>query len=145
MSGAGEDLAGFERRVRAVLERDTGALSGRVRSRLTRARHIAMAGARARREPPQPHWRLRRTWLPATAAAAAVLAAVWLLRPYRTTPPPGGGAGIVTAHDVQLLTDRDGLALVEEGDGEFYEWAVAQARNNPAPAAGAAGPDKHVG
>jgi|AUZX01.1.fsa_nt_gi hypothetical protein len=143
MSVPGDDLAGFERRVRAVLEHDAGGLSGRVRSRLTRARHVAVAGARARRD--TPHWRLLRTWLPATATAAAALAAVWLLRPYRTTPAPRPGTGIVTTQDVQLLTDRDGLALVEEGDGEFYEWAVARARSKSTSAAGGRGPGKHGG
>ena len=145
MTLPGDDLAGFERRVRAVLEHDVGGLSGRVRSRLTQARHVAMAGARVRRD--TPNWPRLRTWLPATATAAAALAAIWLLKPYRSASPssPGVGAGIVTTRDVQLLTDRDGLALIEEGDGEFYEWAVAQARSKPASAAGEAGPDTHGG
>ncbi len=144
MNVPGDDLARFERRIRAVLERDAGGLSGRVRSRLTQARHAALAGARARRD--RPRWPLLRTWLPASATAAAAVAAIWLLRPYRTAPPPlAPGAGIVTTRDVQLLTDGDGFAMVEDGDGEFYEWAVAQARSKPGSPAGEAGPSKHDG
>ena len=143
MTARNDDLAGFERRVRAVLEQDAAGASGRVRSRLTQARHVALAGARARREKPSGRLLWPRAWLPATVTAAAALAAVWLLRPYRTAQPPA--PGIVTAQDVQLLTDRDGLALVEGGNGEFYEWAVAQARGTPASVAGEAGPGKHGG
>ena len=143
MTARDDDLAGFERRVRAVLEHDAAGVSGRIRSRLTQARHVAVAGARARRDMPPGRLLRPRTWLPATVTAAAALAAVWLLRPYRTAQPPA--PGIVTAQDVQLLTDRDGLALVEGGNGEFYEWAVAQARSTPASAAGKAGPGKHGG
>jgi hypothetical protein len=129
MTAPGDTGLGFEQRLRQLLAHSESGVSGHVRSRLTEARHAALRSARAHTDTRRP--RLR-TWLP-VAAMAAALALAWLRGPFRATPSPGAGARVVTAADVQLLTDRDGLALVAEGDGEFYEWAVARARSHSTP------------
>lgn len=139
---ARDDWRDFELRVRALLEQGTQGVGGPVRSRLTRARHAALGGVGAGREGLRV-WPRLLAWLPVAAAAAAVL---WLLGPYPSLrSPPAVAARVVTAQDVDLLTDRDGLALVEEGDGEFYEWAVAQAQSAPPSSAVQGGRGKNGG
>lgn len=138
MSGA-DDRTAFERRLAALLERDADTTSGHVRSRLTQARHAALAEAAQR-----PGWLrrglvARRVWMPAAGALVAAVVLVMLLGPRRAAPAPPftANTGALAVEDVSLLSDRDGLALVQDGDGQFYEWAAAQAR--PEPQAGAEG------
>ena len=143
-----DELAAFERQLGELLQRDAGAASGRVRSRLNQARHAALLEAGERRGPWRHSLTGRRVWLPAAGALAAVALLVLVLGPRPVPPPPfAAGAGVVmTAQDMTLLTDRDGLALVEGGDGQFYEWAAAQASSAPAaPAAADDEPDKNGG
>jgi hypothetical protein len=120
----------FEQRLRELLEAHAQRASGRVRSHLTRARHAAVAqaipgGARAL------VLRGRRLWVPTTGvvAAAAVLALV--MRLHQPQPRLPAAANAIASGDLDLLTDRDGLTLVEGGDGEFYEWAVYEAQAQP--------------
>jgi hypothetical protein len=117
----------FARRARALLEGSLDALSARTRSRLTRARHAALEergslGA----------WR---NWLPAGAVAGAVLAALLLVG--RLPAPEPQQASVASGEDLELLADRDGLALgqdqaAQEGevDYEFYDWAVSTAQDS---------------
>ena len=143
------ELAAFERQLGELLQRDAGAASGRVRSRLNQARHAALVEAGERRGVWRRSLPGRRIWLPTAGALAAVALLVLALgpRPVAAPPPFAAGAGVVmTAQDMTLLTDRDGLALVEDGGGQFYEWAAAQARGAPASAAAADDePDKNGG
>ncbi len=142
------ELAAFERQLGELLQRDAGAASGRVRSRLNQARHAALAEAGERRGAWRQSLLGRRIWLPAAGALAAGALLVLVLGPRPAAPPPfAAGAGVVmTPQDMTLLTDRDGLALVEDGDGQFYEWAAEQARSAPAsPAAADGEPDKNGG
>ena len=116
--------SGLERRARALLEESAASVDGRVRSRLTRARHAALAATR--------HDRARRAWLswaPAGALAAGLLGALVYVRhghgwlPGGTVPAAEGGAD-----DLELLADADALQLAEDaGDYDFYEWAAAAA------------------
>lgn len=142
-----EELAAFERQLGELLQRDAGAASGRVRSRLNQARHAALLEAGKRRGPRRHGLTGRRVWLPAAGALAAAALLVLVLGPRPAPPPPfAAGAGVVmTAQDMRLLTDRDGLALVEGGGGQFYEWAAAQASSAPAAAAADDEPDKNGG
>ncbi|MCC7462724.1 MAG: hypothetical protein IT480_09735 [Gammaproteobacteria bacterium] len=122
---SGEESNGnsnLERRARELLEASAAGLDGRVRSRLTRARHAALAVQR--------HARARRAWLswaPVGALAAAVLGALVYVRHGRMllpghTPPASG------ADDLELLADVDALPLAEDaGDYDFYEWAASAA------------------
>jgi hypothetical protein len=76
-------VSDFENRSRAALEASVAHLDGRVRSRLTRARHAALDELQRRRH--------RTAWWPllpvATFGAAAVLAVtLWTQRPEAVVP-----------------------------------------------------------
>jgi anti-sigma-K factor RskA len=131
MSAQGEQLTDFERRARVALEESVLRIDGRVRSRLNQARQAAVEATVSRRRPLFSRFF---TLVPtASAAAAALLVAVFLVHPgSQTESPPvaslvgDGGGGAV---DLELLSDSDGLDLVEEGgdgSGSFYEWAADQ-------------------
>jgi negative regulator of sigma E activity len=105
----------FEKRTREALDESAGRLDGRTRSRLTQARHAALAQL----EHPQRHW--WRSFVPAGAAAAvAVLAVViWSGSPEQPMASPGD--------DMELLADADAPDFVNDGeDLEFYEWAAGE-------------------
>jgi hypothetical protein len=148
------DPAGLERLARQAggrLRASAEGLDARTRSRLTQARHAALAqavqgGVLARwlglpglRNVLQPAlWRGWQRWVPAGALAASVLlVALLVLR------VPGPGQPLPAAaslEDAELLADSDVLALVQEStqasgaDGadapdaqagfDFYDWAV---------------------
>lgn len=131
MSAQGEQLTDFERRARVALEESVMRIDGRVRSRLNQARQAAVEAAAA---PRRPLFSRFFTLVPtASAAAAALLVAVFLVHPgsQMESPPVAslvgdGGGGAV---DLELLSDSDGLDLVEDGgdgSGSFYEWAADQ-------------------
>jgi hypothetical protein len=111
----------FEKRTREVLEESTARLDGRTRSRLTQARHAALAAGA------KPGSLFGRGWLrsyaPAGAAAVAVLAVVmWVQRPVDSVVP---GSGAVD--DMELLADGDAPDFVDDADDpEFYEWAAGE-------------------
>ena len=121
----------FERRTRALLMQSAEALPGAVRSRLTRARHAALA-ARSVRAPS-----FTRRWMPLGAAVAAVLALLIVYVPHGRGPleSPVPGAGL---EDIELLTDTDAVPLNgdQEVDYDFYEWAAAEAAGAGGPAVG---------
>ena len=108
----------FEKRTQEVLEESTARLDGRTRSRLTQARHAALAEL-AR---PERHW--WRAYVPAGAAAAVAVMAVVLWG------QPGGptAAAVSPLDDLELLADADAQDFVDDGeDLEFYEWAAGEA------------------
>ena len=118
--------AGFERRVRVLLNDSAAGLDGRTRSRLTQARYAALAQLAVR--PGRKSWR---SWAPAGAVAMAVLATLLYVGQRGGDAPltnPAGGAAI---DDFELLADADALELTAELDAEldyeFYEWAAAAA------------------
>ncbi|MFM2288324.1 MAG: hypothetical protein RL684_1467 [Pseudomonadota bacterium] len=112
-------------------------LDARTRSRLTQARHAALA--QAGQGNALARWlglaglqRGWQRWLPAGALAASVLLAALLV-----VRMPGAGHVQPVAgpfEDTELLADADGLALAQEagqepdqqgdGDFDFYAWAV---------------------
>lgn len=105
----------FEKRAREVLDDSAGRLDGRTRSRLTQARHAALAQL----EQPARHW--WRSYVPAGAAAAvAVLAVVmWTPGTDRQQASP--------VDDIELLADSDAPDFVDDAeDLEFYEWAAGE-------------------
>ena len=113
------DLA-FEERARALLTDSTEALEGRIRSRLTAARFVAVAELEKRSS--APRFRVPGVWLPVGAlAAAAVLAvAVWLAQPVAGPGPQLAEASEV--EDAEILASNDGPELYAD-DADFYEWA----------------------
>jgi hypothetical protein len=119
MSGSGQPDE-FEARAREALEGSVTRVSGHVRSRLNQARQAALAEIGAR---PRSIWRFP-TLLPAAGAtAAAVLVALVLM--VNRGPERGLMHEGAAYEDIEMLSDTDGLELVENGDGSFYEWAVA--------------------
>jgi len=107
------DPTDFEKRTREVLDESAGRLDGHTRSRLTQARHAALAQL----ERPARHW--WRAFVPAGAAAAvAVLAVVmWSSPADRPLASP--------VDDIDLLADAPDF--VNDGeDLEFYEWAAGE-------------------
>jgi len=116
----------FERNARAVLEASLGRIDARTRSRLNQARQAALEAAGRRHGP----WWRSFALMPAGAVAAALLLAVMLWH----RPPAVREAplleGHVSAEDVDLLADAEGLDLIEGWDGPFYEWAADQSDAN---------------
>lgn len=118
--------AAFERRASELLVDSAEHLDGRVRSRLTQARHAALAELEQRRG---RSFRVPGFWLPAgTVAAATVLAlAVWLRAPGpENVTAAANGADVSAVEDIAILAAADEPELYAE-DAEFYEWAGAAA------------------
>jgi hypothetical protein len=115
----------FERHARSVLEESVTRVNARVRSRLNQARHAALEEIAVR---PRSFWRFP-ALVPATGAvaAAAVVALVLMTHHGAERGVPGTDGGQAAAYDdIEMLTDTEGLDLVEGGDGGFYEWAASQ-------------------
>lgn len=138
-----DDMALLEQRLRALLEQNTQRASGRVRSHLTQARHAAVAqvasgGARGL------GLKDRRLWVPAAGVVAAAAVMTFVMRPHRPrTAPPVMAAHAIASGDLDLLTDQQGLTLVKDGDGEFYEWAVYEAQAQREQGSGGTGGHAH--
>lgn len=129
---AADDMSVFEQRLRALLEENTQRVSGRVRSHLTRARHAALAQAQPGGGARTPALRGRQVLVPAVGVAALAVAMTWAIWPHQPrTLPPTVMANAIASGDLDLLADRDGLTLVEDGDGRFYQWAVYEAQAQP--------------
>jgi hypothetical protein len=136
--------AALAARARALLQQSAEDLDGRTRSRLTQARHAALAAAGSRgplavlaellRGPGGRRWQ---RWAPAGALAASVLVVALLV--VRVPGTPGMVAHATAGDELELLTDTDALALAQEPevDYDFYEWAVdADAQDTPTAALG---------
>jgi hypothetical protein len=122
----------FEQRSRALLLDSAERLSGSVRSRLTQARHAALAARTS-----HGSGLFYRRWMPAGALAGVVLALFVVLAPH------GAGTGRVAAaspalEDMDLLSDSDSLPLNadQDVDFDFYDWAANEAASGSSPAIG---------
>lgn len=116
----------FERRSRVLFDDSVDNLDMRVRSRLTQARHAALAAAA---KPSSARWL---TWAPAYGAVAAVVlgVALWIGhsatdRVLATTDSRSG------LEDLELVANNDQLELLQD-DIEFYDWIDKSAANEPA-------------
>jgi anti-sigma-K factor RskA len=109
----------FENRTKEVLDESAGRLDGRTRSRLTQARHAALAQL----ENPARNW--WRSYVPAGAAAAVAVLAVVIW-----SGPVGPGKTPLTANSVEdlvMLGDAEAPDFVDDAeDPEFYEWAAGE-------------------
>jgi len=135
--------ADFERRLQALLEESVQRVGGRARSRLNQARHAAVAEAERRSRWSRPlraaAWlRLHLMWMPAGGAVAAAVLVAFVLWPHAPQGYPAAEANQTSAEDMDLIADRDGMDIMESGDGQFYEWAMAQADQGGRPAGAAA-------
>ncbi len=106
----------LESLARGVFDESVERLDGATRSRLTQARHAALA------ELARPRLRLA-TWVPAGALAGAAVLAVMLW----TQPGPGNAPepalAAVPADDFEMLTMGEDLDLLDEDVG-FYAWVA---------------------
>lgn len=110
----------FEKRTRELLDESTSRLDGRMRSRLTQARHAALAA-------PERRGRAWHAYLPLGAAAGVALLAVTLwMGQANDVPNPVASTGNAY-EDIDLLTDGEAPDFIAEGaDLEFYEWAAGE-------------------
>lgn len=139
----------FERQVRALLEEGVQRVGGHARSRLNQARHAALAeAARPRRGGLLPLWPAVRagrrwSWMPATGAIVAAVLLGFVLWPHaQQASYPAVEVSRASVTDLDLIADRDGMELMQGGDGQFYEWAMSQADSDSSaqPSGGAPGP-----
>jgi len=107
------DKLDIENRARELFDQGVDAVDFATRSRLTQARHAALA------ELHKPRLRIA-PWLPVTAAAAvaAIAVAVWMPQ------ERGGPAAVAAVDDFELLTLDEDLDMLGE-DVEFYAWATS--------------------
>jgi hypothetical protein len=128
----------FEHRLQALLEESVQRVGGRARSRLTQARHAALAEAvRSSRWRPLRAlaWsRPRLLWMPTAGAMAAAVLVAFVLWPHAPPVYPGVEANPSSVEDLDLVADREGMDLMQSGDGQFYEWAMAQSDDGDQPA-----------
>ncbi len=124
MSSQDERQTELEDQARALLAESVTRIDSRIRSRLNQARQVAVAEvARSGRRPGfWPRFVIMPT---AGAVAAAVLVAMVLWQHHPQGQAVGEG-GQMAAEDLDLIADGDGLDMVEDSDGSFYEWAVEQ-------------------
>ncbi|MEO8019455.1 MAG: hypothetical protein ABI769_16715 [Pseudomonadota bacterium] len=109
----------FEKRTQEVLEESAARLDGRTRSRLTRARHAALAQLE---KPARTWWP---SYVPAGAAAAVAVLAVVMWSGSNTGNPQLAPSG--QEEDIELLADAEAADFVADGeDLEFYEWAAGE-------------------
>lgn len=114
----------FEKRTRALLDASLTRVDAHVRSRLTRARHAALAEAQRRNR--GFDWRGWRSWAPAGAVAAAAVLAVLLWSSRTRSPVPANPGAPATFEDLDLIADGETYELLEAADQDFYEWAAAE-------------------
>jgi hypothetical protein len=126
MSVQGEgkhDYSELEAQARTLLTESVARVDGRIRSRLNQARQAAVAEAGTRHK-----WFSGSFFLMPTAGAAAAAALValvlWHHQPQGTLPVSTEGQ--LSAEDLDLIADGDGLDLMQDADGSFYEWAAGQ-------------------
>lgn len=106
----------FERRSRAAFDDSVASLDGATRSRLARARELALAEVRRNGRP-----RLS-TWVPVGAAAAAAVMAVALWNGRETGAPPAEPA-LAALDEFDIVSAGDDLDMMDE-DPAFYDWAA---------------------
>jgi hypothetical protein len=121
MSGEHDKLEDLGRRAGALLRTSADQLDGATRSRLARARAVALE------QNPRPRrWQTLRNLAPVGAVAAAALVAVLLTSPGNTPVEVNDGT-TAALYDLELLADADAWGLSQEADLEFIEWAAAMA------------------
>ena len=111
-----EQTRDFERRSREAFDESVATLDGETRSRLARARELALAEARRGFRPQLS------TWVPVGAAAAAAVMTIALW---------SGGAGgpaatepaLTALEEFDIVAAGDDLDMMDEDPG-FYDWAA---------------------
>jgi hypothetical protein len=118
MADMTESMQDFERRSREAFEESVASLDGATRSRLARARELALAEVRRGYRP-----RLS-TWVPVGAAAAAAVMAVVLWSGAESGPESAEPA-LAALDEFEIVAAGDDLDMMDE-DPAFYAWAVQE-------------------
>jgi hypothetical protein len=139
--------ADFERQLRDLLEEGVQRVGGHARSRLNQARHAALAEAQRHRVWHLPQRLAARTgrrllWVPAAGAVAAAVLVALVLWPHAPQGYPAVDTSHTTVEDLDLIADRDGMDIMANGGGQFYEWAMAQTDDNAAQPTGSGPTDR---
>jgi hypothetical protein len=113
-----ESMQDFERRSREAFEESVASLDGATRSRLARARELALAEARRGYRP-----RLS-TWMPIGAAAAAAVMAIALWNGGANGPAVTEPA-VIAFDQFDIVAAGDDLDMMDE-DPAFYAWAAEE-------------------
>ncbi len=116
--------AALLQRSRDLFDASVEGVDLRMRSRLTQARHAALAARR-------PNAMLR-AWAPSLAATAALVVgvALWMVRPSGDVALSAGDKRGL--EDLEMVASNDQLDLLQN-DPEFYDWidsAAAKDGNN---------------
>jgi hypothetical protein len=131
MGMSGHDV---ERRSRELYDESVDGVDMRTRSRLTQARHAALAAADG--VAARPRWM---SLAPAYGAAAALVlgVALWVnhANSDKFTAMADGRNGI---EDLELVVSNDQLEFLQD-DPEFYEWADKSDAAGAAPPGGTTG------
>lgn len=117
-----EQMTDFERKARDTFDASVENLDAETRSRLNRARQLALAGPERVQA---PMWR---SWAPAGAVAAALVAAVLWRVPGTGDSPRVEVNGEAPIELVELAAEGEDFELMVE-DPEFYSWVADQAGN----------------
>jgi len=113
-----ERMQDFERKSRAAFDDSVASLDGATRSRLARARELALVEARRGYRP-----RLS-TWMPVGAAAAAAVMAI-LLWTGRETGSESTEPVLAALEELDIVAAGDDLDMMDE-DPAFYAWAAEE-------------------
>lgn len=116
--------AEFEKRAKDVFDESVAGLDGHTQSRLTRARHAALAELAVSRGQ-RLETLMRRWWLPAAGVATVALAAVLVMFNMNAGTGEPRFAAALVAEDIDLLSNPVDLELLE--DMEFYAWLDSEA------------------
>ena len=108
----------FERRSREAFEESVASLDGATRSRLARARELALAEARRGYRPSLS------TWVPVGAAAAAAVMAIALWSGGESGPRATEPA-LAALEEFDIVAAGDDLDMMDE-DPAFYAWAAEE-------------------
>ena len=111
-----ERMQDFERRSREAFEESVASLDGASRSRLARARELALVEARRGYRPQLS------TWVPVGAAAAAAVMAIALWNGGETRPESTEPA-VPVFDQFEIVAAGNDLDMMDE-DPAFYAWAA---------------------
>lgn len=111
-----EDKAALEKRAKALFDEGVDGMDAHTRSRLTQARHAAVALLAQQREP-----FIRRWMLPVAGLATVALVAVIVV--FNLDPTANEHQSVSAAlavEDMDILSGAENIELLE--DMEFYAW-----------------------
>lgn len=112
----------FVHRARKLFDESVHGLDGQTRSRLNRARHVALKEATG-----SHRFQTLSPWVPAAGVAAAAVFAVVLWNGQIET---GDLAPVAEATDFEILMDENSIEMLQEL--EFYSWIDMDAETDVA-------------